>query len=217
MKVEIKNVDKSFKKIKVLDKVNMILEAGNIYSFVGPNGSGKTVLLKMICGFYKPTAGEILIDGKNIIMEKTYPENTGALIEKPSFIPDLTGKENLLFLANIQNKIGEKEIDEIVKIVGLEEHINRKYNTYSLGTKQKLGLAQALMEKPNLIILDEPFNGLDSKSATRIRNYLKEQAKNGALIIISTHIKEDIKQLTSKVYMFEDGKVIAKTSKKASI
>lgn len=207
MKVEIKNVSKNFKQVKALNNVSMRLEEGKIYGFIGPNGSGKTVLLKIICAFYAPSSGTILIDGKNVIKEQSYPLNTGALIEKPSFMPDLTGKENLLYLASINNKIVEKDIDDIIKVVGLDNYIDHKYNTYSLGTKQKLGIAQALMEKPNLIILDEPFNGLDEKSAASVRAYLKEQKKQGCLIIISTHIKEDLTKLVDETYLFEEGEV----------
>lgn len=208
MIVKIIDVSKKFKKVSVLEHVNLELSSGNIYGFVGANGSGKTVLLKMICGFYAPTTGTILINNRNIIEEQSYPENTGALIEKPSFIPDLTGKENLLLLADIQNKITEKDIDRIVEIVDLSKHINKKYETYSLGTKQKLGIAQAIMENPELIILDEPFNGIDSSSAKNIRDYLITMKKEGKLIIISTHIKDDIKLLADQIYVFENESVI---------
>ncbi len=206
--VEVIDVSKKFREVTVLEHINLKLESGNIYGFIGPNGSGKTVLLKMICGFYAPSSGKILINSKNIIEEKTYPDNTGALIEKPTFIPDLTGKENLMLLAKIQNKITEKDIDKIVEIVGLNKYINNKYNTYSLGTKQKLGIAQAIMENPDLIILDEPFNGLDDISAKNIRNYLLEKKKEDKLIIISTHIKDDIALLSDKTYLFENENVI---------
>lgn len=207
MRVEIKGVSKRFKDRVILEDVNMVLEPNHIYGFIGPNGSGKTLLLKMICGFYIPTTGEILINGENIIKKKEYPKDTGALIEKPSFLPDLTGYQNLQLLANIQNKVTETHIKEIMDVVGLTEFKDQKYNTYSLGTKQKLGIAQAIMEDQKLIILDEPFNGLDEESAKKIRSYLLKEKEKGKLIILSTHIKEDVKRLADTLYMFENGKV----------
>lgn len=207
MKVEINGVSKRFKDRVILEDVNMVLEPNHIYGFIGPNGSGKTLLLKMICGFYIPTTGEILINGENIIKKKEYPKDTGALIEKPSFLPDLTGYQNLQLLANIQNKVTETHIKEIMDVVGLTEFKDQKYNTYSLGTKQKLGIAQAIMEDQKLIILDEPFNGLDEESAKKIRSYLLKEKEKGKLIILSTHIKEDVKRLADTLYMFENGKV----------
>ena len=207
MRVEIKGVSKRFKDRVILEDVNMVLEPNHIYGFIGPNGSGKTLILKMICGFYIPTTGEILINGENIIKKKEYPKDTGALIEKPSFLPDLTGYQNLQLLASIQNKVTKNQIEEIMDIVGLSEFKNQKYNTYSLGTKQKLGIAQAIMEDQQLIILDEPFNGLDEASAKKIRAYLLKEKEKGKLIILSTHIKEDVKRLADTLYMFENGKV----------
>lgn len=213
MKIEIKNVTKKFKDIEVLESVNMTLEEGKIYGFVGHNGSGKSVLLKIICAFYEPTSGEVLFDGKNIIAENAYPPETRAMIEKPSFLPELTGKENLELLAKIQNKVGEKEINETLKKVGLEKNSNKLYYKYSLGMKQKLGIAQVLMEDPKIMILDEPFNGLDEESAKNIRNILLEEKKKGKLIVIATHIKDDVSILCDDVYKFNDGVVVKETSK----
>lgn len=207
MKIEIKNVTKKFKDIEVLESVNMTLKEGKIYGFVGHNGSGKSVLLKIICAFYEPTSGEVLFDGKNIIAENSYPSETRAMIEKPSFLPELTGKENLELLAKIQNKIGKKEINETLKKVGLEKNANKLYYKYSLGMKQKLGIAQVLMEDPKIMILDEPFNGLDEESTKNIRDILLEEKKKGKLIIIATHIKDDISILCDEVYKFNDGVV----------
>lgn len=207
MKIEIKNVTKKFKKNTILEGLNLTLKGGNIYGFVGRNGSGKTVLLKMICGFYEPTSGEILIDGENVIKNRTYPKNTSALIEKPCFLPELSGLENLELLAAIQNKIGKKQIIETLKKVNLEKEMNKKYYSYSLGMKQKLGIAQALMENPEIIILDEPFNGIENKTAEELRNLLLELAKNGKLIIVATHILDDINKMANIVYEVDDCKV----------
>lgn len=207
MKIEIKKVSKKFKDIEVLKSVSMTLESGHIYGFTGHNGSGKTVLLKLICAFLEPTTGEILFDGKNVIEENSFPPSTRALIEKPNFLSDLTGYENLELLARIQNRIGEKEIEDTLKKVGLEEDQDKLYYKYSLGMKQKLGIAQVLMEDPEILILDEPFNGLDENSIKNIRKILLKEKEKGKLIILATHNKEDIKVLCDEIYKFNDGTV----------
>ena len=207
MEIEIKNVSKTFHKQEVLKNVNIKLEEGKIYGFVGHNGSGKSVLLKIICGFYEPTSGEVLFDGINIIKKNMFPPDTRALIEKPTFLPDLTGFENLKLLAEIQNKIGKKEIEETLDKVGLLQEKNKIYHKYSLGMKQKLGIAQAIMEDTKIIILDEPFNGLDESSAKKIREILLEEKKKNKIIVLATHIKEDISVLCDEVYKFNNGEV----------
>lgn len=207
MKIEIKNVSKKFKDIDVLKNVSMTLESGHIYGFIGHNGSGKSVLLKLICAFLKPSQGEILFNGENVIDNNKFPPSTRALIETPNFISELSGLENLELLAEIQHKIGEKEIEEALKKVGLEENKNKKYYKYSLGMKQKLGIAQVLMEDPDILILDEPFNGLDEKSTSQIRNILVQEKQKGKLIILATHIKEDMNVLCDKMYKFDSGTV----------
>ena len=208
MKLEIKNLTKKFKEIKVLDDVSLTLESGKIYGLVGRNGSGKSVLLKIICGFYYPTSGEVLLDGNNYIDKNEFPLNTRALIEKPNFLPDLTGYENLELLASIQNKIGKREILDILNKVHLKNEMNKKYGKYSLGMKQKLGIAQVLMEDPDFILLDEPFNGVEDSTVDEIRKLLLEEKKKGKLILIVTHIKEDINELCDVLYRINDGKVM---------
>ena len=207
MKLEIKNLTKKFKDIKVLDNINLTFESGKIYGLIGRNGSGKSVLLKLICGFYYPTEGEILLDGNNYIKNNEFPANTRALIEKPNFLPDLTGYENLELLASIQNKIGKKEILDTLDKVHLTEEANKKYGKYSLGTKQKLGIAEVLMENPDLIILDEPFNGVENATVKEMRKVLIEEKKKGKLIILATHMKEDIEQLADSIYEIDGGKI----------
>lgn len=207
MKIEIKNVSKKFDDQEILHSINLIFESGNIYGLVGVNGSGKSVLLKMICAFYEATTGEILFDGQNIIKEQKFPPSTRALIEKPTFLPDLSGKENLMLLASIQNKIGSHEIDGVLNKVKLWNDRDKKYHKYSLGMKQKLGIAQVIMEDPQLLILDEPFNGLDEESAKEIRTLLLEEKSKGKLIILATHIKEDIEILCDEVYKVDNGTI----------
>ena len=207
MIIEIKGVSKSFRGVEVLKGVTMTLESGHVYGFIGHNGSGKTVLLKLICAFLEPTTGEILFNGKNIIKNNEYPPSTRALIERPTFISELSGKENLELLAKIQKKVGNKEIEEALRKVGLEKEKDKLYYKYSLGMKQKLGIAQVLMEDPQILILDEPFNGLDEESTKKIREILLEEKKKGKLIILATHLKEDIELLCDELYKFDDGAV----------
>lgn len=207
MKIEIRNVSKNFKDVNILHDLNLTLESGKIYGLVGRNGTGKSVFLKMLCAFYNVSSGEILYDGRNILKEKEFPPNTRALIEKPNFIPDLTGYENLELLASIQKKIQKKEILQSLQEVDLLNEKDKKYKKYSLGMKQKLGIAQVLMENPDVIILDEPFNGIEEKTAMQLRQVLKDKAKNGKLIILASHIKEDIEGLADFVYTFDDGTI----------
>lgn len=208
MKIQLKNISKSYKDTIILKDINITFESGKIYGFIGRNGSGKSVLLKMICGFYNPTSGEILFDDVNVIKEKKFPPNTRALIEKPNFIPDLTGYENLELLASIQNKIGKEEIIKALDDVNLLDEKNKKYSKYSLGMKQKLGIAQVLMENPDIIILDEPFNGIEDNTAEKLRILLKKLASKDKIIIIASHIKEDVENLCDIIYKFDDGNVI---------
>lgn len=207
MTIEFKNVTKKFKDITILKDINLVFESGNIYGLFGRNGSGKSVFLKLLCGFYTPSEGEILYNGENLNKKLEFPPNTRALIEKPNFFPDLTGFENLKFLAEIQNKITDKEINDTLDFLGLDNEKNKKYSKYSLGMKQKLGIAQVLMENPDVIVLDEPFNGVENVTVLKIIDYLKEEAKKGKLIFISTHIMEDLEKLTDKIYYFDDGAI----------
>lgn len=207
MKIELKNVSKSFKKIKVIDDVSISFESGHIYGFYGRNGSGKSVLQKIISGLYTPTTGTVLVDGVDINAIGTYPSNMRVLIEKPAFFPDISGLENLKLLADINKTIDEKKILEILELVNLTEEKNKKYSKYSLGMKQKLGVAQAIMEDPDILILDEPFNGIEQATVDKLTEYLLEKKKEGKLIIVSTHIKEDLTKLSDKIFVFDNGKV----------
>lgn len=205
MKLEIKNLSKKFKDVYVLKDINLTFESGKIYGFTGRNGSGKSVLLKIICGFYTPTSGEVLLDNYNYILNNDFPKSTRCLIEKPNFLPDLTGYENLKLLASIENKIGDKEIMDTIEKLNLKEEINKKYGKYSLGTKQKLGIAQVLMEDPELIVLDEPLNGIENDTAKEVRKILNEEKKKDKIIIVASHIKEDIDTLADIVYNIDNG------------
>ncbi len=208
MKIELKNVSKKFKDITVLKDINITIESGNIYGLYGRNGSGKSVLLKLICGFYIPNTGEILYNSENLNLKNEFPPNLRAFIERPSFYPDLTGYENLKLLADIQHQIGEKEILDALDTVNLKEEKDKKYSKYSLGMKQKLGIAQVIMENPEVMIFDEPFNGIEENTVKKLIEYLKKEAKKGKLIIISTHIKEDLEKLTTKVFHVDNQTIV---------
>ena len=177
MNIELIDVCKSFKENEVISHVNMKLEPGKIYGLYGRNGAGKSVLLKLIAGFYVPTFGKILYNGKNLNEKLMFPESLRALIEKPSFFPELSGFENLKLLAKIQDKIEEKDIIEALEIVNLIEEKDKKYGKYSLGMKQKLGIAQVIMEHPQIMILDEPFNGIEKKTVDKLIDYFNQEKK----------------------------------------
>ena len=207
MKIEICKLSKIIDKNIILNDVNMNLESGNIYGFVGRNGSGKTMLLKMICGFVNPSSGNILIDDESIFQKNYFNNNIRALIEKPKFIDSLSGFDNLKLLVNINNTIDDNTINYWLDKIGLLDEKNKLYSKYSLGMKQKLGIVQVLMEDPQIMIFDEPLNGIDEKSANIVRDILLKEKENGKLILISTHIKEDIETLCNVIYKFDNGNV----------
>lgn len=205
LKIKLQNISKKFQNNKVLENVNLEFTNGKIYSFIGRNGSGKSVLFKIISGFYKPSTGKVLFDDLDINKDIKVLPSTRTLIERPSFIPNLSGYQNLKLLASIQNKIGDEEIFDALKKVNLYEEKDKLYHKYSLGMKQKLGLAQVLMENPEVLILDEPFNGIENDSVEKLRNILLEEKKNGKIILIATHIKEDIEILSDEIYRVDNG------------
>lgn len=207
MKIELKNVSKKFKNNTVIKDISATFESGNIYGFYGRNGSGKSVLQKIISGLYVPTSGEVLIDGVNINEKELYPSSMRILIEKPAFFPDLSGLDNLKLLADINKIIDEKKIIEVLELVNLKDEMKKKYSKYSLGMKQKLGVAQAIMEDPDIIILDEPFNGIEQATVDKLIDYLLKKKEEGKLIIVSTHIKEDLTKLSDDIYMFDNGSI----------
>lgn len=200
MKIEVKDVCKSFRKKQVLDNVNYTFISGNIYGLSGINGIGKSVLLKIICGLYKPSSGYVLYDGAKINQNLVIKSNVRALIDTPYFFPELTGFENLKVLSKITNKINDDDINKALDIVNLSCEKDKLYGDYSLGMKQKLGIAQVIMENPRVIILDEPFNGIDSESILKIEEFLKEMKKNNKIIIITSHIANSLEKLCDTIY-----------------
>ena len=205
MEIKLENVSKRFKNENVLNGISYSFESGKIYSIVGRNGSGKSVLLKIIAGLYLQDKGNVLFDNKNYNMINEIPDNLGIVIEQPSFINDLTGLENLKLLASIRNVATERDIVESLEIVNLKDDMNKKYSKYSLGMRQKLSIAQAIMEHLKVILLDEPFNGIDRQSVVAIKEYLKKVKNEDKLIIITTHIMDDVVDLSDVMLNIEDG------------
>lgn len=207
--IVIKNVSKSFDGVEVLHDVNLDLEEGHIYGFIGRNGSGKSVLFKIICGLYYPTTGSVIVDGVDIHKNDIFPNDMRVLIEKPNFLPNLTGLDNLKLLASIQNRITEEDIILILDKLNLKKDMNKLYHKYSLGMKQKLAVAQVLMENPKMMIFDEPFNGIEEKTVEVIKKILLEEKKEGKIILIASHIKEDIEELADAdtIYFVDNGSV----------
>lgn len=205
--VEIKKLTKEIKGNLILSDINLKLERGKIYGFKGKNGSGKTMLFRAICGLIKATEGEITVDGKVMGKDISFPENLGVLIEYPGFLPNFTGFKNLKYLADINGKIGEEEIKEAIRKVGLDPDDKRKFKKYSLGMKQRLGIAQAIMENPDLVILDEPTNALDADGVSLINSIIKDLKKQNKLILLANHDKEEIEGISDEIYTIQLGKI----------
>lgn len=205
MRIKVENLAKKFQDQTILRNVNLDFNGGHIYGIVGRNGSGKSVFMKLLCGFYKPTEGTILYDSVDINSNNVFPPSTRALIEKPTFLPELSGFENLKLLASIQNKIDDEKIIETMRKLNLYDERNKKYSKYSLGTKQKLGIAQVLMENPEVMIFDEPMNGIENETVEIIRNILTTEKSKGKLVIVASHIKEDIDNLADEVFEVDNG------------
>ncbi len=206
MNIKVKNVTKVFNENTIIKDITYEFKTGNIYGLYGRNGSGKSVFLKLLSGFYLPTSGVILYDGKNYNENNEFPPSLRVLIEKPTFFPDMTGFENLKLLAKIQNKISDLEIEKALEIVNLLDQKDKKYSKYSLGMKQKLGIAQVIMEDPQIMFLDEPFNGIEQETVKKLLAYFTKIKKN-KIIIISTHIKEDLDNLSDYIIYFDAGKI----------
>ncbi|WP_417427591.1 ATP-binding cassette domain-containing protein [Hominenteromicrobium sp.] len=203
--IEVQNVVKRFRDQVVLKNVSISFEKGQIHGIVGRNGSGKTVLFKCICGLMHPEEGVILVNGKRVGRDVDMPEDIGAIIEAPGFLPNYSGYKNLRFLANIRRKIGKEEILNVLKTVGLDPESRKHVGKYSLGMRQRLGIAQAIMEDPEIIILDEPMNGLDNAGVQDIRALLLELKAQGKTILLASHNHEDIVALCDTVHEMDGG------------
>ena len=207
MMIQVKDVSLTLNKRQILKNISLKLDQGKIYGLVGNNGSGKTMLMKCMCGFVKPTNGLVMADGKIIGKDIDYLPDVGIIIETPGFIPFYSGLRNLKVLAGIQNKIAERDIIDAMERVGLDPNLNLPVKKYSLGMRQRLGIAQAIMENPDILILDEPMNGLDKHGVEEIRNLLISLQALDKLILIASHNGEDIRILCDKVYKMENGEI----------
>ena len=203
--IEVQNVVKRFRDQVVLKNVSISFEKGKIHGIVGRNGSGKTVLFKCICGLMHPEEGVILVNGKRVGRDVDMPEDIGAIIEAPGFLPNYSGYKNLRFLANIRRKVGKEEILNVLKTVGLDPESRKHVGKYSLGMRQRLGIAQAIMEDPEILILDEPMNGLDNAGVQDIRALLLELKAQGKTILLASHNHEDIAALCDTVHEMDGG------------
>lgn len=208
LKIIIKDFTKKLSHNYVLNDINLELVSGKIYGFVGKNGSGKTMLMRAICGLILPTTGHVEIDGKILGKDISFPNNVGALIENPGFISSYSGFKNLKVLAQIKNKISNDKIIEALKNVGLEPNDKKSFRKYSLGMKQKLGIAAAIMEEPELLILDEPFNGLDEDSVDKVRNLILKHKNENNIIILSCHDSQEIEKLCDEIVEIKTGKIV---------
>lgn len=205
MEIKIENVTKVIKGITVIKDVSLTLQSGTVYGLRGVNGSGKTMLMRLIAGLIRPTKGKITIDGKELGKDITFPPDIGLLIENPAFIDNYTALQNLKLIANIHRVVDENRIREVIRQVGLDPDDKRKYKQFSLGMKQRLGIAGAVLENPQLILIDEPTNALDTDGIEMVRNLITEQKERGALILLACHDFSVLKELSDVIYFVKEG------------
>lgn len=208
MRLDVSNVTKKIKGKIILDNINLELVSGRIYGFVGENGSGKTMLFRAISGLMRLTSGQVSVDGQVLHKDISVLPGLGIIIENAGLYPELTGLDNLRQLAKINKKIDDEQIKEAIIRVGLDPDDKRTFRKYSLGMKQRIIIAQAIMEKPDILMLDEPTNALDENAVNIVRDIIDEERKRGVLVLIASHNKEDIKLLCDEIYRVKDGKVI---------
>lgn len=207
MELVVDNINKAIRKKVILDRVSLSLESGSIYGFVGKNGSGKTMLFRALSGLMRIDSGSITWGGKKLHKDFSVLPGLGIVLENAGLYPDLTGMQNLAYLAGLTKRVGTEEIIRAIDRVGLDPYDRRAYGKYSLGMKQRLAIAQAIMEEPDVIMLDEPTNALDETGVEEIRNVILEERERGALILVASHYKEDIQVLADEWYRVENGRV----------
>ena len=205
--IQVNNVTKQFKTQLVLNGISVNYEAGKIHGIIGRNGSGKTVLLRLLCGLMRPTSGTVTVGGKVLGEDVDFAPDTGIIIENPSFLAYKSGYGNLKDLAAIQNRIQKQEIVDAMNRVGLDASSRKRVGKYSLGMRQRLGIAQAIMEHPKLLILDEPMNGLDAQGLEDIRELLRGLKAGGTTILLASHDPDDIETLCDTVCQIQDGEI----------
>ena len=203
--IKLENLSKSFGEDLVLKNVNREFEEGKIHGIVGNNGSGKTVMMKCVCGFLQPSQGRVFVNYKQVGKEVDFPENMGIIIETPGFLPNLSGLKNLELLASLQRRIHKEIIRQTIRRVGLDPDMKKPVGKYSLGMRQRLGIAQAIMEDPSLLVLDEPFNGLDKNGTGQMRTLIKDLREQGKTILLASHNQTDIDELCDTVCEMDAG------------
>ena len=211
--INVNDVCLTLGKTEILKHINVSFEEGKIHGLIGRNGSGKTMLMKCICGFIPVTEGEILVNNQKVGVKDKFAENLGFIIETPGFMPNYTAYKNLEFLSSINSKVNKQRIREVIELVGLDPDSKKKVGKFSLGMNQRLGLAQAIIDNPDLLILDEPFNGLDNDGVKQIRKLLLTLKEQGKTIIMASHTKEDINILCDRVCFMDNGRLILGTNK----
>ena len=208
------HVTKKIRGSTVVDDISMSFSPGVISGLKGVNGSGKTMLMRLVSGLIYPTSGEVRIDGKTLGHEITFPESIGVLIENPAFLGNYSGYENLEMLSPIRGLVDAARIREVLKTVGLSENANKKYKKYSLGMKQRLGIAAAIMEKPDILVLDEPTNALDDSGVKLVRDIILNEKARGATVIVSCHDFSLLRAVADVVYCLDSGKLTAQYTAK---
>lgn len=211
--IELKHVTKILKGNTVLDDVSYSFESGRVYGLYGENGSGKTMLLRALAGLIVPTEGEVISDGKRLHRDISFPENTGIVIEHMELLPKFSATENLRLLAKIRKTASEEDIHSALLRVGLDPASKEKVKKFSLGMKQRLNIAQAIFEKQNVILLDEPTNALDAEGVERMYQLIREEKARGALIVMATHHREDLKQICDRVIRISKGRIVEEESR----
>ena len=205
--IELRNIKKEIKGVPVLQNITLSLKGGKVYGLQGKNGSGKTMLMRAVCGLIQLTEGEIIINGETLHKEISFPRSVGALIETPSFLDGYTGFKNLRLLADIAGNISDMDLRDCLEKVGLNPDDKRIYKKYSLGMKQKLGIAAAIMGKPDIVILDEPINAIDEKGVENVKVIIRELKSNGSVVIVACHDREELEELSDVIIRISEGKI----------
>ncbi|MCD7770512.1 MAG: ATP-binding cassette domain-containing protein [Oscillospiraceae bacterium] len=208
MILKLQNVSKEIKGVTVLDNISLTMEGGKVYGFQGKNGSGKTMLMRLICGLIKPTIGQVVINGEILGKDISFPRSVGVLIENPSFLPEYTALKNLRLLSDLRDHLSDDELKAVLSDVGLDPEDKRKYRSFSLGMKQKLGIAAAVMGEPELVILDEPINAVDDAGVENIRKILARLKEHGSLIIVACHDREELELISDEILRIDAGRII---------
>ena len=207
MYIEIENLSKKINGVSVLENISVRFEQGKVYGLKGSNGSGKTMLMRAVCGLIVPSGGHVNINGEILGKDISFPGSIGILIENPGFISNYSGYKNLEILASIKNKIGNETIKETLTLVGLDCEDKKKYRKYSLGMKQKLGIVAAIMESPDILLLDEPLNALDDKGVATVHKIIEQARENGKIIILACHDFRELQALSDEIFVMDKGKI----------